>query len=497
MRELAGPAQILTIVAIILAIPSVFAEIQEGTPKRPAHRPPRARRSVRLNFLVKNQGIGRPLPRRVAMDRSGQAPTESDGGIPMRTRLFWGAAVAVALAAPQIEAQDQQRPTAATASRPARLLPISDSHPNAPDPVDDSRGCAPASGSCGEAGCPAPSASCGSCCPTAGSCYQSCTPSGPAACGRGYRTFGEARNDRWCNGFVTDRISPWAAQAGAVFMKRSTPASRPILSQSGGNQVVNTSDLSFDNEAGVDLRISRMLFLDCDLEIRYLGIDGWDASHVGTVTANGVGVFHDASGTASPALEIGDTATTELRSFLYSAEANVSYHICHGWSAVAGFRWAELEEDCISTFDYGTGTPASGRYRCDVNNHLYGFQFGGKGPIWQPGANLALEGFGKAGVFYNYADQTTLYEQPIDTSIFTAEGSDEHVGFMAEVGLSGVYRISDCWLIRGGYQVMWLDGVAVAANQLSAVDMSGGTGGIDVGGTVFYHGAMAAIEGRW
>lgn len=334
-------------------------------------------------------------------------------------------------------------------------------------------------------GCEAPSASCG------GGCAGVANGCGGCAVGS-HGTIG----DCWRDGFGYGDMSLWSAQANAVFLERSTPASRPMLSQAGGAELVNAGDLNFDFETGIDLRVSRQFFLDSEIEFRYLGIDGYNAGHFATATADGQGMIHDANNT--PFIwASGNTLATEMKSFLYSTEINFRHPMGCDWVVLAGFRWAELNEDLISNFDFTGGTPASGRFGTSTNNHMYGFQLGAEGPIWRPTGRLAIEGFGKAGIFNNRADQTTVYEQPVGTGFFEGVGSADHTAFMAELGLTAVYHISDCWSLRGGYQVMWLDGVAVATNQLGAVDMTAATGGIDCGGTVFYHGAMAGLEARW
>lgn len=44
--------------------------------------------------------------------------------------------------------------------------------------------------------------------------------------------------------------------------------------------------------------------------------------------------------------------------------------------------------------------------------------------------------------------------------------------------------------------MLWVEGIAVASDQLTAVDVLAGTG-IDTTGGIFYHGALASIDFTW
>ena len=70
------------------------------------------------------------------------------------------------------------------------------------------------------------------------------------------------------------------------------------------------------------------------------------------------------------------------------------------------------------------------------------------------------------------------------------------VSFVGEIGLTGVYQWTDHIAFRGGYQVLWVEGIAVASDQLTAVDVLSASG-INTDGGIFYHGALASIDFTW
>jgi hypothetical protein len=65
------------------------------------------------------------------------------------------------------------------------------------------------------------------------------------------------------------------------------------------------------------------------------------------------------------------------------------------------------------------------------------------------------------------------------------------------VGLNATWRLNQNWGIRGGYQVYWLEGVALAPDQVLSTDLANQTGGIDPNGHLFLHGANVGLEAAW
>jgi hypothetical protein len=60
--------------------------------------------------------------------------------------------------------------------------------------------------------------------------------------------------------------------------------------------------------------------------------------------------------------------------------------------------------------------------------------------------------------------------------------------------LEARYFRVDGWAVRAGYQVLWLEGVATASNQIAASVPVGGTARVDATGGLFYHGALVSLE---
>ena len=66
--------------------------------------------------------------------------------------------------------------------------------------------------------------------------------------------------------------------------------------------------------------------------------------------------------------------------------------------------------------------------------------------------------------------------------------STNHTAFIGELGLQARYQVTQGLALRAGYELLWLDGVAIAPAQYTNIQ------GIDSNATVFYHGATVGME---
>jgi hypothetical protein len=93
----------------------------------------------------------------------------------------------------------------------------------------------------------------------------------------------------------------------------------------------------------------------------------------------------------------------------------------------------------------------------------------------------------KAGVYGNHSD-LALTINPLNFGDKTS-----HTAFQGEIGLMAIFQVTDCLSARLGYQAMWLDGIAIASDQVENVNPRIDTKPY-MGGTLLYHGATAGFE---
>ena len=80
----------------------------------------------------------------------------------------------------------------------------------------------------------------------------------------------------------------------------------------------------------------------------------------------------------------------------------------------------------------------------------------------------------------------------------TVSSSSGGVAFVGEINLSALYRLTDVWNLRAGYNAIWIEGLALAPDQLD-FNFATAPGGNQLhnGGGMFLHGVNVGLEARW
>lgn len=271
----------------------------------------------------------------------------------------------------------------------------------------------------------------------------------------------------------------WTVRAGGVYLRRSSATAIPIVA---GVPSYNSRDLGFDYETGPMLTLIRhgILQSDYDLEMTYFGIDSYGS----TVTTTDVNTLF-----TTPIAVFGGVipGRTHYDSDIDSAEFNLRRQWNHWLTLMGGIRWINLNETL------NTDVGGALNHRIDVDNQMLGLQLGLDTYLWSYG-RFSLEGYGKAGIYSNDSDARTT---TVGIGLPVVTASEDQAAFVGELALTAVYDISQRWSLRGGYQMLWLDGVALAPEQLDNMNIGTGVATVDVGQTAFYHGVNLAAEFRW
>jgi hypothetical protein len=281
----------------------------------------------------------------------------------------------------------------------------------------------------------------------------------------------------------------------------------------GGNTVLSTDNLSFDEEAGVRLVGRYDIGPVSMIEIGYSGLYEWnDRVEYQSTAFDLLSPFSDfgedpnfPGGQGLDQTDGANFASLEYWSELHNAD--ISYrHYWVGWSPrvtgswLAGFRYTRLAED----FVYGTIT-AGGSHQSTVQteNDLTGFQAGGD--MWvtvRQGIRIGAQG--KAGLYNNRAEQNTRIQTfngliPDDDITEVAKG--DRLAFLTEGNLSVVADITPSISIRAGYDVLFINTVALAPNNFNASpSVFSGTPRTAIlieESSVLYHGANLGFEYVW
>jgi hypothetical protein len=189
----------------------------------------------------------------------------------------------------------------------------------------------------------------------------------------------------------------------------------------------------------------------------------------------------------------GDQMQVDYSSQLHNVELNRWCHR-HGRSWLAGFRYVNLDERFnIHASDFNTG---GSDYSIGSWNHLFGGQIGAR--LAGRRCRLSWDITGKAGLFGNAGGQRTAIADFDNTfALRNTHASATNVAFVADINVSLSWRLSDVWAVRGGYQVMWVEGVALAPDQLDFTDTPLSSTTVDHSGGACWHGAHVGLAACW
>jgi hypothetical protein len=301
--------------------------------------------------------------------------------------------------------------------------------------------------------------------------------------------------------------------AEALFMQRSHgDPDRDILLDSSTNQsALNSRDLNFNYSPGVRAVVGFCYDGWLPLELGYFGL--FDSKASATVTSADTGdpflgnlTFPGDLGAASNVFAGAQQVTVDYTSEIHSGEIN--YHCCccrndcccscpQSFEWLAGFRYLSLREKLVINGQRNeVGGVENANYDVWSSNDLYGGQLGARWRVCHGG--WSWEATAKGGVFANSENEK---QQFIDFPNFPlrplVSGSGSTTSFVGELNLTGIYQINNVWGIRAGYNLMWIEGVALAPDQLDFSFTSTSGSQIERNGGIFLQGANIGLEARW
>jgi hypothetical protein len=286
---------------------------------------------------------------------------------------------------------------------------------------------------------------------------------------------------------------------------------------------LSTSDLNFDFDPGLRATVGMRLCEGRALEFSYFGLFPGNASAVAVTNQAGGFTFPgDVGGNVFPAM---DRVQVNYSSWINSFELNLPCCCgccdecgcgevrdevgcgqvrdevgrggvrCRSFEWFAGLRYLNLGEE-LNIAAQGIVPGEDGTYNIRTANHLYGAQLGARLRRWR--TRFGWEAAGKAGIFGYDAQQTQSVTDFPNFQLRNASGSGGGVAFLGEVNLSALYRLTDVWNLRAGYNAIWIEGLALAPDQLD-FNFAAAQGGTQLhnGGGMFLHGVNVGLEARW
>lgn len=301
----------------------------------------------------------------------------------------------------------------------------------------------------------------------------------------------------------------WTGRADALLLWRDAPQSFPLydfVNQDTGSPdgvALNAADFQSGMAAGPRFALFRHTGDMGAIEFNYLRVQSFSATQslpydrFGYYDTTPRGLYCCPS-TNPPRATAGGT----LGSSLQSAEVNRRFPTDGRLGWLMGFRWVEWNDSLgLTSLSEPLGTdPFTNSYLSRTSNDLYGMQIGADSILYGLGRHFRIEGIGKAGIYYNDARQSSRYSTTADGETLAVSRSVGQAAFVGEVGLTGVYDITERISIRAGYAIFWLGGLALAPAQYGANQLcpdKSVIGGINTGGSVVVQGLSLGLEGRW
>lgn len=244
---------------------------------------------------------------------------------------------------------------------------------------------------------------------------------------------------------------------------------------------------------------------------------GWEVGYLGIY-----GMFGDAVATGDDTLQLppdlnsavsnfgdADRVRGTYRSTLNMAEFNFfrydccsecgprCRHSCHCINWLAGFVWAGLDEQAGLAATC-CDPPETSRYDVRTSTNFFGPQIGMRGR--REWCRWAVEGWWKTAVCGTAASQSQdpIVDSLSGQTVRPAEASTAGaVGFIGSLNGTLVYRLTDVWGLRAGYNLIWLTNTAMAPTQWDFATSDGAGSGINDNGGIFLHGLNLGVEARW
>lgn len=271
----------------------------------------------------------------------------------------------------------------------------------------------------------------------------------------------------------------FTVQLDAIFLRRSESTVLPLVNGANPYGAQNL-DLPYRLGPRISIIGYNLAGSNWDAEFTYFDVNGMQTQQA---SAGATTLF------TNPAVNFGArTVSSTYRESLYSTELNLRRRFGDRWTFINGFRWIQLRSDLATDL-------VGASHRINVNNHLYGYQLGGNMKIlsWN---NFDLDTWLKAGIYGNAADQETN-TVGIGGAAPAFGASGGRAAFVGEIGLVGTYRWNDWLSFRAGYQAIWLDGLAIAPDQILVSNVATGAAVLDTSKTLLYHGGIMGMEMNW
>lgn len=292
--------------------------------------------------------------------------------------------------------------------------------------------------------------------------------------------------------------SLWQLNVGSAILTRGTMDGSTIMERIfpfPTETILSGSDFRFGYAAGPDISGVRLLrnsqFFDA-IDFRYFDVQSMSAAT--QVDTNNINWRFAADSTSS--IPGSGNVDAQYVSQLYSFEFNLRRTIGDSEAAwLSGFRWLQVDD---SMGLIGTRTNGqTNSWNWNTNNNLYGYQVGAFVPLIASSSPWSLSVSPKAGIYGNQCMSRWDDGIPAGTIDNTNSIFRNQVAFVGDLSVRLGYRVAKWCTLQAGYQLLWLNGIGVAADQAEVLGRPATATGLNSSGSAFFHGALAGVTIDW
>jgi len=266
---------------------------------------------------------------------------------------------------------------------------------------------------------------------------------------------------------------PAAAETGklsfnvsGLFMTRSAGATYPLISSwthPGQGDILTTDEVALNSwKLGIDASLG-IVWGRLGVEIRAFTLGKWTNSAENMATTGTVYAIETSTQTHY-GMPAGATLTADNEGSLREFEANLTYDLSPAFRLYGGVRYLILDETLRMHGDF-----PGGGFEDDVwntENRMIGGQVGLRvdipPPIDAASPGFILGGHCAFGLFSNSAH----VDFAVLDSPYISDMDDSKVSLAVDAGLRFGYRLSGSFELYAGYNLLWLNSAALAANQV-------------------------------
>jgi hypothetical protein len=256
---------------------------------------------------------------------------------------------------------------------------------------------------------------------------------------------------------------------------------------------LSTRDFDFDWKAGPDLTLGYRPTPKDAWEITYFGLIDWNESQ--TVSSNGANDLHLPKELGMLAAFIdASSVDVDYTSRINDAEINYLWKPESGSNLMflAGVRYFNVDERLeILATQLGIG---SNFYDVHTINNLWGAQTGARYRVC--GVHWGWQIDGKVGAYGNNVTEEQSISGTLVRSPNVSRNADNWA-FVGQLDATITYNLGRYWELIAGYNALWVDGVALAPDQLDFTNTPTSGTSLNHNGSLFMHGVHAGVACRW